>query len=439
MSVNNDSVMRSVFYKYLHPKEVFVAEGVLVPDIARKKVTRSALYMPHFAAHPQALTWSLFFLFCLFQNAVQLGGGKKNAVKAVEKAAGSKAGQQPAKVEKLGFVYPYGASLTVQRPSIPLLSSGPTSYPMNRPVSAMWEADTVSEAGGLRGRLVVIGSAEIFGDDWIDKEENTKLCDVLFSWLLQETEIDMTSDRLDSDISDCSPVPNIEALSQILKPCLQGMDDLPRDFTKLFDMSMFRFDVDLIPHTIQVYDTLGVPHEPLTLIPPQFECPLPKLMPATFPPAMREPAPPALDQFDLDEHFAKESPRLAQLTNKCTSGEEDLEYYIAESGEILGVIPNLSFGERSAKHILYYIFKQIVEFKKQDPGKTDNGASGGDGYFGGYNSSPVAYEYDGSFQAASVEAVPTVSAALTHIQHVDLAPMKDSNRGNLQVGYVCFL
>ena len=38
MSVNDDSVMRSVFYKYLHPKEVFVAEGVLVPDIARKKV-----------------------------------------------------------------------------------------------------------------------------------------------------------------------------------------------------------------------------------------------------------------------------------------------------------------------------------------------------------------------------------------------------------------
>ena len=31
--------MRSVFYKYLHPKEVFIAEGVLVPDFARKKNT----------------------------------------------------------------------------------------------------------------------------------------------------------------------------------------------------------------------------------------------------------------------------------------------------------------------------------------------------------------------------------------------------------------
>jgi intraflagellar transport protein 52 len=28
---------------------------------------------------------------------------------------------------------------------------------------------------------------------------------------------------------------------------------------------------------------------------------------------MREPPPPALDQFDLDEHFAKEGLRLAQV------------------------------------------------------------------------------------------------------------------------------
>ena len=39
MSVNADSVLRSVYYKYVHPKEVFIAEGVLVPDIARKKNT----------------------------------------------------------------------------------------------------------------------------------------------------------------------------------------------------------------------------------------------------------------------------------------------------------------------------------------------------------------------------------------------------------------
>jgi intraflagellar transport protein 52 len=38
MSINSDSVMRSVYYKYLHPKEVFIADGVLVPDLCKKKV-----------------------------------------------------------------------------------------------------------------------------------------------------------------------------------------------------------------------------------------------------------------------------------------------------------------------------------------------------------------------------------------------------------------
>ena len=35
-------------------------------------------------------------------------------------------------------------------------------------------------------------------------------------------------------------------------------------------------------------------------------------------------------------------------------------------GEILSVMQELPFGERSAKHILFHIFKQIVNYKKQD-------------------------------------------------------------------------
>jgi intraflagellar transport protein 52 len=411
MSINNDSVVRSVFYKYMHPKEVFIAEGILVPDLIRKKVR---------------VRWSFFTSSCgnanvafvLLQNAPTGAGGKK----APSKASGR--GDDP-KTDKLAFVYPYGASLNVQRPAVPVLSSGSISYPMNRPITAMWEAETVA-AGAQRGRLVVVGSVELFGDDWLDKEENGKICDLLFSWLLNEVDLDMTSDRQDADLADYSPVPNIEALSQNLKPCLQGMDDLPRDFTRLFDMNMFRFDTDLIPLTIKIYKQVGVPHEPLTLIPPQFECPLPKLSAATFPPAMREPAPPALDQFDLDEHFAKEGLRLAQLTNKCTSGEEDLEYYIAESGEILGVMQDLPFGERSAKHILFHIFRQIVECKKQETGK-----SYGDGALVPYEEGPMAYEYQGGFSAPVVEA--------THISHVDLAPMHHNASHKLKVSNACML
>eukprot|EP00602_Paraphysomonas_sp_CaronLab_P003680 CAMPEP_0185032264 /NCGR_PEP_ID=MMETSP1103-20130426/20213_1 /TAXON_ID=36769 /ORGANISM="Paraphysomonas bandaiensis, Strain Caron Lab Isolate" /LENGTH=597 /DNA_ID=CAMNT_0027568093 /DNA_START=46 /DNA_END=1839 /DNA_ORIENTATION=+ len=387
---NSDSVMRSVYYKYLHPKEVYIADGVLVPDLARKK------------------------------NMTTLAGSRKaapTASKGSEK--GSKANAQTAD-QKLAFVYPYGVSLNVQRPSRPLLSSGPISYPMNRPIAAVWESETVAEVGALRGRMVVVGSVDIFGDDWLDKEENAKLSDMIFSWLLSDLEVDMTTDRHDGELLwDYTRIPHVESLSSTVKPCLQGMEELPKDFTRLFESKMFSFDTILIPEAVRLYQTLGVPHDPLTLIPPQFECPLPKLAPAIFPPAMREPPPPALDQFDLDEHFAKESLRLAQLTNKCTNGEEDLEYYVAESGDILGVSAELPFGERTAKHILFHIFKQIVDFKKQDAGKSSH-----------YNLDALgpapAYDYDGG------DAVEATAVAVTHISHVDLAPMKSTNRGNLE-------
>lgn len=389
---NNDSVVRSSFYKYLHPKEVFIAEGVLVPDLARKK------------------------------NDVT--SGKKQAQQT--KVSKSK----NATVDKLPFVYPFGSSLNIQRPARPLLSSGPISYPMNRPIAGFWEAET-SISGRQRGRLLVLGSVEMFSDDWLDKEENAKLCDLLFSWLLNDIELDMTSDRQDSDISENVPVPNIEALSQVIKPCLQGVDELPKDFTNLYDFKMFKFDFDMVPQVKNMYGILNVPHETLTLIPPQFECPLPKLSPAVFPPAMREPFPPALDQFDLDEQFAKEDIRLAQLTNKCTPGEEDMEYYIAEAGEILGIIHLLPFGERSAKHILYYAMKSIVDFKMSESGSQSSvtEVKGFEfDYSGriGFGSKAPDYEYENDAPAIQATSIPI------HVPRIDLAPIDSKLSHNFE-------
>ena len=41
----------------------------------------------------------------------------------------------------LSFVYPHGSTLTVQKPSTAILSSGSTSYPLNRPVCAFCSAN----------------------------------------------------------------------------------------------------------------------------------------------------------------------------------------------------------------------------------------------------------------------------------------------------------
>ncbi len=107
--------------------------------------------------------------------------------------------------------------------------------------------------------------------------------------------------------------------------------------------------------------------------------PLPPLQPAVFGPILNEPPPPPLELFDLDEQFASEKNRLAHLTNICTEifvfleltvhpgTDDDLEYYVQEAGEILGVTNKLRPDSRSAKHILEFIFKQIVNWKKLNP------------------------------------------------------------------------
>lgn len=44
--------------------------------------------------------------------------------------------------------------------------------------------------------------------------------------------------------------------------------------------------------------------------------------------------------------------------------DEDIEYYVRECGNILGVSNKLSGNSKDARSILEYIFAQVVEFKK---------------------------------------------------------------------------
>ena len=317
MMVNEDAVVRTVYYKYLHPKEVYVSTGVLNREINR-------------AAGKTALA-----------KTVSAGGDPAQSVDADREAA----------PESLAFVYPYGSTMNVQKPAVPILSSGYIAYPLNRPVGAMCERG--------KGRLCVLGSVQIFDDAWLQKEDNGKLADVIFKWLARAPEVELdTIDASDPGDSEFHHVPDTEALAERLRSGLEESDELPRDFTELFDDRLFKFDTNLIPDAIRLYEKLRVKHAPLSLIPPQFETPLPPLQPAVFPPNLREPPPPALDLFDLDEEFAGERVRLAQVTNKCQS-DDDLEYYVRECGTILDVAPG-----GSAKQVLEHILKEIAAFKK---------------------------------------------------------------------------
>jgi intraflagellar transport protein 52 len=133
MSVNSDAVARTVYYKYFDPKEVCVTDGVLNREL-----------IPIETITPDS---NSFEQKCLT------------------------------------FVYPFGATLNVQPPAIPLLSSGTLAYPFNRPLAAACQPSKNS------GKILAIGSAQIFGDSYIGKEENGKLCDVFLQLLTTNDKI----------------------------------------------------------------------------------------------------------------------------------------------------------------------------------------------------------------------------------------------------------
>ncbi|CAH2292747.1 intraflagellar transport 52 homolog isoform X1 [Pelobates cultripes] len=310
--VNSDSVVRNVYYKYFHPKEALVSNGVLNREISK-------------------------------------AAGKEVSAVVDEDGGGNN-------TQALTFLYPYGATLNIMKPAMAILSTGSVCFPLNRPILGFYHSRTQG------GKLAVMGSCHMFSDQYLDKEENSKILDVLMQWLTTNDIRLNQIDAEDPEISDYTMLPDTNKLSQRLRVCLQEGDENPRDFTTLFDMSIYQLDTTSLPKVIKSYEQLNVKHESLQLIQPQFESPLPALQPAVFPPSFRELPPPALDLFDLDENFSSEKARLAQITNRCT--DDDLEFYVRKCGDILGVTGNLPKEERDAKHILEHIFFQVVEFKK---------------------------------------------------------------------------
>jgi len=134
ISVNSDSVIRKHFYKYLHPKEAFIGNGILNKELvrvangeAKQQVTKSGKYAKR------------------YQNKDELVERDENG--------------------GLRFVYPYGATLNVNRPAVPMLSSGPISFPANRPIGAFYMSPR-------KGKLFVMGSMKFFHDDFFEKEDN---------------------------------------------------------------------------------------------------------------------------------------------------------------------------------------------------------------------------------------------------------------------------
>jgi intraflagellar transport protein 52 len=311
INVNNDTVIRTTYFKYFNPKEALIPDGVVNRALgeASGKIAESSYFDDRDHA-----------------------------------------------AQSLQFVYPFGATLSVEKPAVSVLSTGSICYPLSRPICAFYVQHRTP------GKICVLGSSHIFHDQYIDKEENRKLLEIILEFLSNSEDFVLNAiDAEEPDVAEYNYIPDINNLSERVKACLQDSEDIPRDFSKLFDLELFSLNMNNLPKVIRAYDELKVKHETLTLITPQFETPLPTLKPSIFAPRFKETDPPALELFDLDEHFSSESARLAQITNKCT--DEDLDFYILECAEILGINRQLAQNERTPKHILSFVVSRLMEYK----------------------------------------------------------------------------
>ncbi len=322
ITVEHTPVVRTSHYKYFHPKNVFISDGVLHSDILKAK---------------QA-------------SKVTKGDGEEELFTSLIKRKTS---------SNLSFVYPHGLTINVEPPSVGLLSSGQVSFPVNRPVAAAWRDSKPNSSKTESGKLLVMASADAFSDAWIDKEDNKDLFEIFLRFISNDEHVQFNREQVVGKVDEERCIPDIEVLSERLKCCLQENEPLPQDINELFCDHLTEFDISLLPEVVKLYDTLKVKEQPLSLIPPEFECPIPPLSLSVFAPRMRDPLPPALDQFDLDEEFADRQLRLDHLKSKCTN--DDLNYYMEMAAKLLGISearPNFDEG----KHILHKIAQSVRIF-----------------------------------------------------------------------------
>lgn len=134
ITLHGDSVVRTSYYKYLHPKECFI-------DTAK--------------AHPDFLK-------------MIKGNSKKRKIVLEDDILDMDDNITENEVD-LRMVYPFGQTLDVNSATSVLFNSGIIAYPARRPLCAC------ALTKNSKGKLVVLGSDKFVEDEYFEKEENKKV------------------------------------------------------------------------------------------------------------------------------------------------------------------------------------------------------------------------------------------------------------------------
>ena len=269
LGVANNAVIRTTYFKYFHPKEALVTNGVLHEDFLRvaNKEERD---------HPVS-------------NFNNQSVNEERETNETQTYQGFK------------FVYPFGTSITVKSPAVPVLNTGSVCFPVNSYVFAY------SQKGS--GCVFLLGSWQLFSDNYFDAEENSKIFEFILTLIKKDKAVrafEPERDVINESSNGTICVPNIEALSEKLKSCIQESPDISNNFLSQFKHRLFEANFNHLPESLELYKKMNIPYGHLKLISPIFETPMLGLTPSVFPPILVDLEPPKLELFDLDDEFANQ-------------------------------------------------------------------------------------------------------------------------------------
>lgn len=208
-----------------------------------------------------------------------------------------------------------------------------------------------------------MGSEFMFSDEWIKKESNEKLLQFLIKLVVTKEEELNQIDAEHPEVSERYYTPDVTSLSEKTRGCISESEKMKGQLTSNFETGLFKMDMRFVAKVDELANEIGLKNEALEVVTPEFDIALPPLTPAVFPPQMKEPKPPVLELFDLDDAFALPKTRLAQLAQRTPT--RNIEKFVLQSAKILGISHKLPENKKDAKSVIEYIFNQLIQWKKQ--------------------------------------------------------------------------
>lgn len=143
VAFHDDTVVRTSFYKYLHPKECYIEDTKFHPELEKSiiKPIKKRKMMNN-------------------EDLLDMNFEEDNDE------------------SKLKIVYPYGCSLiSISNKISCLFTSGLISYPLKRPLCMALTSKS------KKGKMVLIGSERFIDDEFFDKEDNKKIIVSLYKFI----------------------------------------------------------------------------------------------------------------------------------------------------------------------------------------------------------------------------------------------------------------